>query len=103
VKIEYSELASADLLHIEQYYAERTGLDFATVMRRRLRSTLELLVGKNPRIGRARPDISPDTRSFPVLPYVVFYRVERRRIFVLRIIHGHRDIRPPLASLLTAV
>lgn len=60
-------------------------------------------IARNPRAGRLRQDLGPDIRSFPVLPYVVFYRIKRGRIDVVRILHGHRDIRPPLGSLLAAV
>lgn len=103
MRIEYSDPALVDLLHIEEYYAERAGPELALTMRRRIKSTLELLLARNPKVGRRRPDISNDARSLPVLPYIVFYRIAARRIVVLRILHGHRDIRPPLASLLMAV
>jgi plasmid stabilization system protein ParE len=42
-------------------------------------------------------------RSFPVLPYIVFYGADGSGIHVIRILYGHRDIHPPLVSLLLAV
>ena len=44
-----------------------------------------------PESGRLREEISPGLRSFPVRPYVVFYRPFEDTILVLRILHGHRD------------
>jgi toxin ParE1/3/4 len=103
MKPQYNEQAANDLQQIERHYAERADAVVAENLIDRITSTLERLIARNPGAGRCRPELGPHIRSFPVLPYVVFYRVEGRRIFVLRIIHGHRDIRPPLASLLTAV
>jgi plasmid stabilization system protein ParE len=77
VKIEYTAEAVGDLDHISQHYAERAGTEVAQRLVRR-------------------------TRSFPVLPYVIFYRTAGKRI-VQRVLHGHRDIHPPLVSLLLAV
>ena len=46
-----------------------------------------------PHSGRLRAELSPDLRSFPVAPYVVFYRPVKDTILVVRILHGHRDIK----------
>lgn len=99
----YDAQAANDLEQIERYYAERADAAVAGEFVDRIATTLEHVIARNPHAGRPRPELGPQVRSFPVLPYVVFYKVEGSRIFVLRIIHGHRDIRPPLASLLTAV
>lgn len=100
---QYDAQAANDLEQIERHYAERADAAIAEKFTERITSTLERLITQNPSAGRLRPELGPKVRSFPVLPYVVFYRIEGRRVYVLRIIHGHRDIRPPLASLLTAV
>ncbi|HEV2620059.1 MAG TPA: type II toxin-antitoxin system RelE/ParE family toxin [Acidobacteriaceae bacterium] len=48
----------------------------------------------HPHIGRARDeDLRPGIRSFPVGDYVILYRLEGRRIFVLRVLHGSRNLR----------
>lgn len=103
MKVEYSMQAVDDLWHMEQHYAERASSEVAKALVQRITSTLERLIARHPRTGRVRPELGPETRSFPVLPYVVFYRIAPGRIFVERILHGHRDIRSPLASLLLAV
>ncbi len=46
-----------------------------------------------PETGRLRDEISPGLRSFPVPPYVVFFRPLEDTILVLRIIHGRRDLK----------
>jgi plasmid stabilization system protein ParE len=103
LRIEYTAPASNDLDDIRRYYAERVGADAAEKFVLRIMTTLERLLARNPRIGRRRSEFGFDTRSFRVLPYVVFYRSKGSRVQVRRILHGHRDVRPPLASLLVAV
>lgn len=103
MKIEYSTKAESDLQQIGYYYCDKAGLEIAINIVERITGTLERLIGHNPRAGRTRHDLGPDVRTFPVLQYLIFYRVTRRSVYVIRILHGHRDIRPPLASLLLAV
>jgi toxin ParE1/3/4 len=102
VKIRYSPEAVADLENIEEYHSDKAGTDTATSLVKRIRDTLEKVIRRNPRAGRARPDLGEGVRTFPVLPYVVFYQIENGRMYIIRILHGRRDIRPPLASLLIA-
>jgi toxin ParE1/3/4 len=53
---------------------------------------LFLTLAKNPHIGRLRPDLTAEVRSFPVGSYVVFYRIETGVVVVVRVLHGRRDI-----------
>jgi toxin ParE1/3/4 len=46
-----------------------------------------------PEGGRLREELSAGLRSFPVKPYVVFYRPVEDTILVLRILHGRRDLK----------
>jgi toxin ParE1/3/4 len=46
----------------------------------------------SPDTGRSRDEILPGFRSFPVRPYVVFFRRHADTILVLRILHGRRDV-----------
>ena len=43
-------------------------------------------------IGRNRKALRPDTRSFPVGHYVLFYRPTSDGIEVIRVLHGARDV-----------
>ena len=49
-------------------------------------------ISHNPYIGKARPEIEQDLRSFPVGRYIVFYFPLSDGIDVIRILHGSRDI-----------
>jgi plasmid stabilization system protein ParE len=103
MRIEYTPEAAGDLDHISQHYTERAGTEVAQQLVRRIVSTLERLIARNPHAGRQRRELGLETRSFPVLPYVIFYRTAGKKVVVQRILHGHRDIHPPLVSLLLAV
>jgi plasmid stabilization system protein ParE len=43
-------------------------------------------------LGRARPELRPDIRSFAFGSYVIFFRYGGDRFEVVNIIEGHRDI-----------
>lgn len=45
-----------------------------------------------PGMGRLRPEIGPNVRSFPFGNYVVFYHQVPDGIEVLHVVHGARDI-----------
>jgi toxin ParE1/3/4 len=61
----------------------------------RFNEVATLLAGK-PGMGRARADLAPSLRGFPVGDYVIFYRPIPNGIDIVRIMHGHRDIGPDL-------
>ena len=45
-----------------------------------------------PEMGRARPELAPGLRSFVVARYLVYYRVTRDAVEVVRVLHGRRDV-----------
>jgi toxin ParE1/3/4 len=49
-------------------------------------------LSRRPGLGRCRPELAPDIRSFTVGRYVVFYLPLSRGIEVVRVLHGSRDI-----------
>jgi toxin ParE1/3/4 len=51
-----------------------------------------LLLASHPNLGRARPDLHRDLRSFPVGEYVIIYRIADDGVLILRVIRGSRDI-----------
>jgi toxin ParE1/3/4 len=51
------------------------------------------LLARQPLMGKLRPELSPNLRSFVSRNYVVFYRPTRSGIDVARVIHAARDIR----------
>lgn len=58
----------------------------------KLDETLRSLA-ESPEMGRARPELLPMLRSFPVGSYLLFYRPRRDGIELLRIVHGARRLR----------
>ena len=50
------------------------------------------LVAQYPAAGRARDDIDPGVRSFPVGAYVLFYYARAQGIGIARILHARRDV-----------
>jgi len=99
----YTAAAISDLSQIWDHHAERASLRIAEAVVQRIDDLIRNVLAQHPLSGRPRPELSNDVRSFPTAPYVVFYLAERRCLRILRILHGHRDVRPPLVSLLTAV
>jgi len=49
-------------------------------------------LARRPGIGRARPELGKDIRSFVVGQYVVLYLPLPNGIDVIRVLHGARDI-----------
>lgn len=56
-----------------------------------LEQTCELLAD-HPGIGRLRPELGDNLRSFPVGNYLIFYVPSLKGIDVVRVIYGGRDL-----------
>ena len=91
-----------DLISIWNHYADTAGEAVAEKTRIRLESTIRRVIVRQPRGGRPRPELGPGIHSFPVLPYIVYYEVHAGHPLILRVLHAHRDLSRPLASLLIA-
>lgn len=50
------------------------------------------LLARNPKLGRARPELLDGLRSFPVGNYILFYKPESGGIEIVRVLHGARDV-----------
>lgn len=46
----------------------------------------------HPQLGRLRPELPGQLRSWSVAPFVIFYRVLEDQILVIRVLHGARDL-----------
>lgn len=103
MQLVYHEKAASDLERIFRYVEANSGPNVAADLVLRINEVLTGVVTRQPRSGRQRPEFGADVRSFPIVPYVAFYKIEPKRIVVLRVLHGRRDLRQPLMSLLTAV
>lgn len=92
-RLVYLESARSDLLHIHAYIAREsgdigTGRRFVDLLRRQCRH----LAGLPGQMGRPRPELRPDIRSFAFRGYVIFFRYADDRFEVVDILEGHRDI-----------
>jgi len=85
--------AEADLDDIWLYVAKESGsMDVANRLVDSITDRFSFL-SRFPHAGRARDrDFGAGTRSFPVGEYVVIYCVEGLEVFILRVVHGRRDL-----------
>ena len=84
--------AVADLAEIWAYIAEdsvREADSFASLIHKDFR-----MLSRQPRMGRERPELLTDLRSFAIRKYVIFYLARPRGIEVVRVLHGARDLKP---------
>ena len=83
--------ALRDLRDIREFLSDRNPAAAGRLMTR-LTANFRSLAA-NPFLGRERPDLAPDLRSFPVEnTYLIIYRPTESGITVARIIHGSRDL-----------
>ena len=84
--------AESDLDGIWLYVARESGsMEIAT----RLIDSITghfLTLASFPFAGRSREDLGAASRSFPVGEYVIIYCVEGADVFILRVVHGRRDL-----------
>jgi toxin ParE1/3/4 len=85
--------AEADLDDIWLYVAKESGsMDVATRLIDAITGRFFLLASF-PYVGRARDeDFGAGSRSVAVGEYVIVYCVEGQDVFVLRVVHGRRDL-----------
>lgn len=50
------------------------------------------VLASDPEIGRVREELAVALRSFPTGNYVIFYRIIKEAIQVIRVLHGARDM-----------
>ena len=88
--IRRTKQAEADLIEIWLYIA-RDNIDRADALLDKLDERTQLL-GKHPETGRRRDELMPGLRSLPEGEYVIFYRVTKVQVEIVRILHGRRDL-----------
>jgi toxin ParE1/3/4 len=82
--------ALTDLAEIWAYIAEDSP-ERADAFADLLATKFEALA-RRPGMGRPRPELAADLRSFTVGRYVVFYLPMSRGVEIVRVLHGSRDI-----------
>ena len=95
--IRFSDLAVADILEQSDWYEVQSGPKLATRWDRSVTSTV-VRISTAPKSGalcRFQAEQLQGTRRVPVAGFpkhLIFYQVEPRGIFVLRVVHGARDL-----------
>jgi toxin ParE1/3/4 len=90
MKIIFSEEADLDLLQIHAYLDARSqaaALSLAGTFNRKFES-----LARFPFLGRERSAFAAGLRSVVAENYVIFYRIERNQILIVRVLDGRRDI-----------
>jgi toxin ParE1/3/4 len=49
-------------------------------------------LGRNPRIGRTRPELRTELRSFPYGAYLILYRIIDDGVEIVRVVHAARNL-----------
>ena len=92
MRLRIAPTADADLDEIWLFLARKTGnLDFATQVVDSISEKFALFV-RFPFMGRRHAgNNSGDMRSFPIDDYIIFYRVRRGEVQIVRVLHGSRN------------
>ena len=90
--VQFTQSAQNDLLEAWLFIAEENLSAADRLLEQIEREAQTLLL--QPLMGRARPELATDVRSWPTsTPYVLFYTVDEESITVLRVLHHARDVR----------
>ena len=85
MKLQFTASARSDLWRLRDFIAQENPDAAATVSRRLLDSILRLR--EHSKLGHIIPEYD-DLRDWVSGPYVVRYRVEGKRLIILRVWHG---------------
>ncbi len=86
----FTTQADEDVLLVWNYIA-RDSIQNADAFLDTMNERCQLLAD-TPQMGRARPDLGDEVRSWPLGNYLIFYRIVETGVEVLRVLHGARDI-----------
>ncbi len=90
-RIRITRSAETDLLELWLSIAEENPVAADHVLDA-VEATASLLAN-HPEMGRARPELAEDLRSFPTSsPYIIFYQPEENGLLLVRVLHHARDI-----------
>ena len=84
--------ARAELDNIWNYIANESGSAGAADGVIEALTARFYLLAQHPYMGRARDDLRPGLRSFPVGQYVIIYTIDDEDVQILHVFHGRQDI-----------
>jgi plasmid stabilization system protein ParE len=86
--------ARRDIAAIYEYIESASGSDATARKFTRLLTDECRHLGRLPTIvGRVRPELGPDIRSFPFKNYILLMRYVGNTLEIVNVIEGHRDIK----------
>lgn len=88
---ELSEEADTDLEEIFEYTIEKFGAAQAIKYLSSFDELFEELC-HNPKLGRGRNDIRKNLKSISKESHIVFYRIMKNTIRIVRVLHASRDV-----------
>jgi toxin ParE1/3/4 len=91
-----SPLTKVDLLEIWCFVGENSPAA-ADRLIKQMDDAIDLL-GRFPGLGSMRGDLAKSLRIYPVGHYVIAYRVVKRTVHIIRVVHGARDLRAVFAE-----
>lgn len=91
MRLRYTRRAELDLIEIWKYIARDRPLTADQVLRRINRQCRS--IADFPEMGRRRPDLAPEVRSFPIERWLILYRLVGDEIVISRIVDGSRHLR----------
>lgn len=86
-----SDETDNDLNDIFDYTEQEYGFDQAILYLTAFETLFKRLVS-NLEIGRQRDEIKPGLYSLTEQQHVVFYRIFKKQIRIIRVLHGRKDI-----------
>ena len=90
--IRLSHEAEQDLTEAADYLDQQTGNpSFGNRLLDELDHVMNL-IAEHPWMGRERGELQPGLRGFPHGSFVIFWRVEKTIVEIVRILHQKRDV-----------
>lgn len=89
--IHISDQVKKDLIEIWEYIAADSPRAADRLLQTLVNTYLRL--GQTPGMGRDRSELRSGIHCLPVGSYLIFYRFDDTRIFVVRVLHGARNLR----------
>lgn len=86
-----SEAADKDLEDIFDYTLNHFGFDQAEKYLLAIEEVFQILI-LYPESGKTRNEIKKGLYSFTKDKHVIFYRILENRIYIVRVLHGSRDL-----------
>jgi toxin ParE1/3/4 len=91
--LEFSAAALRDMAEIEARIEEASGSsEAAERFVTQLVEKCKRLAKFGTRVGRKRPELLPDLRSYPYRNYIIFFRYTGDSFYVVNVLFGARDI-----------